>query len=342
MRFRATTWGGALAMTIVLVGLTATAARAQPREAPFEQVVFDGFSLGAGARPWGMGGAHLAIHGDPEAGSWNPAALADLDRPWVTVSFLGDRLDGSPRTIQIDRTSGATGTVGILRESLVTAAGGGFDDLAAAVPFRLGRLRAVAQVGYQRRVRFGYDFAYASAFDYLEPDVYHHDYRYDAAASGGLDTVAVRLAAAPTRWLRVGAGLHRWFGGYMLPVRETSVRSFYITEALRAGWTESLDDDLRFEVSGWSWDLGAQADVTDWLVAAVVVRPGFDTGVEYSNTAASVDERLGERFTGATHAGRGRLELPDAVAVGAAAALGDRLVLALDVTTTLWSEASLD
>jgi len=59
-----------------------------------ESPLYNRLATGAGARAWGMGGAQIAVPGEGEAITWNPATIGTLGRPHVSFSFSGDRLAG--------------------------------------------------------------------------------------------------------------------------------------------------------------------------------------------------------------------------------------------------------
>src|SRR5262245_37475869 len=45
-------------------------------------------TVGSGARAWGMGGAFVAVADDATAATWNPAGLAILQRPEITLVYV--------------------------------------------------------------------------------------------------------------------------------------------------------------------------------------------------------------------------------------------------------------
>jgi hypothetical protein len=123
-----------------------------------------------------MGGTGLAVPGDPEASSWNPAALAGVNRPWVTFSFSQSNLDGRPRDIDVmGIPPHGEGLIGTIAESSKSASGTAIDHLALAYPFRISDFDIVGQVSYQRRVPYSLDFAYEYEFQWETPGVYGYE-----------------------------------------------------------------------------------------------------------------------------------------------------------------------
>lgn len=106
--------------------------------------------LGAGARAEAMGGAFTAIAGDPTAASSNPAGLAELSHPELSLSY--DRLTvavkGSPFTVAGETSSGLA-----FAQTLETRSRGDYSHVGfAAVTLPVKRL--VTQLTYRKLSTF--------------------------------------------------------------------------------------------------------------------------------------------------------------------------------------------
>ena len=82
-----------------LLALTAFSATAFAADVTI--VPFDGspIPIGAGARALGMGGAFTAVADDATANTWNPAGMAQLERPELSINggwyYRSSSADGS-------------------------------------------------------------------------------------------------------------------------------------------------------------------------------------------------------------------------------------------------------
>ncbi|MBE3134213.1 MAG: hypothetical protein IMZ55_12110, partial [Acidobacteria bacterium] len=138
-------------VAFALVLLVAGPASADQITPAFGHVYFGELSVGKGARAWGMGGAQVAFGGDPDAASWNPAALALIRRPIPTFSFAHENLRLRPRTTEMSGTDyrGQHVTWGRITELDSGASGAPFERFAFAYPFELRKRLLVAQVSYE-------------------------------------------------------------------------------------------------------------------------------------------------------------------------------------------------
>ncbi|MBE3071724.1 MAG: hypothetical protein IMZ67_02005, partial [Acidobacteria bacterium] len=304
-------------VAFALVLLVAGPASADQITPAFGHVYFGELSVGKGARAWGMGGAQVAFGGDPDAASWNPAALALIRRPIPTFSFAHENLRLRPRTTEMSGTDyrGQHVTWGRITELDSGASGAPFERFAFAYPFGVRKRILVAQVSYERRVPFSLLSTYAFDYRRLAADYtpFGYEYRYEAAGSGGVDALSVSAATELVRGWNLGLTVHRWTRGFKIPVRERYDCSY---ENLLS-WTEELQDDLQFTLSGTSVDIGTQVAVKDRLFAGFVYRGGVAARVDYSNrtTFTNTDPRQIENLSG-TLEGQGTLRLPRSVAMG--------------------------
>ena len=299
---------------------------------------YHALTTGVGARAWGMGGTQIALADAAEASTWNPAAPAGINRPAALGVLSGDRLTGEYDPVRFTLSSGPTGSI---TPGPTTASASRLQALQFGYPLRVAGRRLVAGIAYRRRLslpsRTDAEYLFRNQSLYR----FDYDYSYGARGSGGFDTIGLSVASNLGHGIRAGATVHRWFGTVSSSYRESyqySVANYYGWDG---AWSEGFGDDLRFEMSGFSMDLGAQFAARDRYFAGVVFRSRTSAKVEYSN-AATYDDSHTSRRAAAGHSGRGTLTLPASLGAGFAVRFEDRLTLAVDATWAFWSGATLD
>jgi len=332
-----------LGLTIAVVLLAVRPAQGDQVTPPFGRVYFGEIAVGKDARAWGMGGAHIALGGnDPAAGAWNPAALALVTRPATTFTFLHENLRLEPQTRDVTGRDLADQpvTAGRITESSSGSTGVPFARLAFAYPIRIGKRVLVTGLSYERRVPFSLESSYAFTYRGLGTYAMSYDYRYEAAGSGGLDALSVSAATEVVRGWTLGVSVHRLIGAYSIPVRERYECRY---EGTYSSWTEELRDDLRFEPTGTSVDVGTQVALRRWLFAGLVFKTGVNATLGYSNRSAftNTDPRQEENRSG-TLEGQGTLRLPWSMGLGFAVRPLETLTVAFDYLGTAWSRARLE
>ncbi len=288
-----------------------------------------------------MGGTQIAAPGDAETGSWNPAAPARLKRPSAQVAFSVDRVNGVLERTSYSFLSGVVRNTGSITPTRAAASLASVDSLRFAYPLHLAGRTLVTSLAYRRQlsppgqVEATYLFRHQSLYRF------DYDHAYNGSGSGGFDTISVSVASEVASSVRLGATLHRWFGGTTASYRESyryDIANYYGWDG---AWTESLGDELRLHVSGFSLDLGAQLSVENKYFAGVVYRSGLTAGVDYSN-APSYENGYTHETSSARYSSRGSLVLPASIGAGAAVRLLPALTVAVDHVRTRWSQARLE
>ena len=122
-----------------------------------ESPLYNRLATGAGARAWGMAGAQIAVPGEGEAITWNPAAIGTLGRPHLSFSFSGDRLAGDLTPTTYRSPSGQRVgliDIGSITPTLSHASGRAIDFAAVVFPFNVARRRVVAGLAYDTHLSF--------------------------------------------------------------------------------------------------------------------------------------------------------------------------------------------
>ena len=268
--------------------------------------------LGVGARALGMGGAFLARPDDATAATWNPAGLSYLRRPEVSIvgdilttrSTLRSRLDLDNSKIEITN----------------------LDFVAVTYPFSVKSASGSAQISYQRAIPFDGNRTTVTENELeLEPLVRTYQ------GKGGFDVLAFGLGFRPSRSLRVGGTLNRWFNGYE--------QRFERTPRRRA---ERFD---RFEMSAWNVNLGLIWSPIETLNLAVVGKTPFTADVFlYRERTDIVTGEDGEDLPSVPvshESDNVRLEFPGAWGAGVSWRPRNNLTFSSDYTRTYWSKARI-
>jgi len=306
-----------------------------------EQSIFGRYPLGLGARAWGMGGAQLAVLGDPAAASsWNPAGLAALRGPSVALSYASDNLRLIPGETGVNLYGSGIVVTGTIRERPSTASGSAVDFAAIALPFRLLGRPAAVQFSYRRQIPYSFQIDYGYAYRYSAYYGFDYDYFYSASPTGALDALTISMAAEVVPGLRAGVNLHRWSNNFTLPTQESYVCNLANYYGWDGSWREDMSERVELKATGVGADFGLLADVQGKIFAGAVFRTGFEAGLDYSNAAEYHDGYSGESFR-ASAAGQGRLAFPASFGYGGAVRPLPGLTVALDVVQAFWSRARI-
>jgi len=313
-------------------------------------VVNQGLSniTGTGARALGMGGAFVALADDATAASWNPAGLAQLTRPGVSLVYdwsngpydtrvhtVRDYINFKPpRTITLDTVADGT-----LDGSFVGFAG-------VTYPFVVKNRLFVAQASYRRMASFPTLTSHATGSTLVHyadgrPDVSGGSvYDEKDAFSGGFDSYSFSLASQLGSKVRAGVSIN-----YMtVDVKDRYVQYYHdLTDPVLSAQTYWLDAAYSF--SGWQADLGIQWAPISQLTFGAVYHSGFTASSKQSNSqlydwnADYVGEppypKTSTTFDTDVH-------WPDAYQIGVAWQPVERLIVAADYGAMAWSKGKLD
>jgi long-subunit fatty acid transport protein len=230
-------------MTGILLVAGAAGARAQDTPSAVRDPAALGVSVGSGARAWGMGGAFIAVADDGSAASWNPAGIAVLEKPEVSVVWKArDRqvFDRSPFTFQsiygggrnlVDQEGASA------REELSSRA---FDLVSAAYPMTFGSVKVVPQLSYQRAIDQGQrtetlipTTTFSKTFIAGITTGEDRDFGVEESEeitgrteqSGGLDVWSASVGVRPVPALSVGISLNWWRNGSVASAFEEKRRT---------------------------------------------------------------------------------------------------------------------
>ena len=307
--------GRACALALGLVLAAAGTARAQ------------GVSLnraGSGARAAGMGDAFVAVSDDGTAASWNPAGLAQLRQPELSLVYVV-----SERGLGLSALRSPDDRY-LYSATALNTTNASVDFASAALPFSLARRPVTVQVGWQRLYQlsnvFGGDFDRYLAG---QPDVAAGSVVLEDRLTGDIDVLSTAAALKLTSRAAVGASLDFWRGGWVN-------RLTLDEEPGEGGPTAFFDNRGRADLRGHTVKVGLLLTYPSWNAGLVYHWPfwsRFDIRSDVRSTVAprEVAEAHGARF-----------RLPRSVAGGLAWRLAHGWTVSAALTHDQWSDALLD
>ncbi|MBA2481565.1 MAG: outer membrane protein transport protein [Planctomycetes bacterium] len=304
-------------------------------------VPFDGspIPIGAGARALGMGGAFTAIADDATANTWNPAGMAQLERPELSIN--GGYYSRSTHSDHGGETQGALA----------------LDHASVIVPFFVLGTQQTVGLAWQRQFDFTRATGSRQVFQDVGPTLTTQGFSDNAVDNDGAwSSWSLSYAADVVSVLSLGATVLVWDDDLTRMShndRDTASSGRLTTISVGPPATILTDETFTAEQhqritvdNGVSAVLGALWHVThDWTLAATV-KPQYDlhlsiaksdrrefrdasSGAVTSSTATS--SRRGATYT-----------YPTSATVATAWRPNDRHTIALDVTWTDWSALRLD
>lgn len=201
--------------------------------------------IGAGARAAGMGGAFTALADDASAASFNPAGLALLLVPEVSVVANGKQISNDYR-----------GFVGIEadRPTAFQDSSSEFDDrnlnfAAFTLPFKVAERNLCLQLSYHRLIEFAVDER--RAFGEIAATTAIGRYSQVVHQEGDIHTLSLATAYQLTQRLSLGVNVASWRGSWQFDTYDEA--EDLIANPNRSSYFRFQQDN---ELEGWSWSAG--------------------------------------------------------------------------------------
>ncbi len=306
-------------------------------------------SVGAGARAMGMAGAFVAIADDATAASWNPAGLCVLEKPEASVAYKpiqDSREEHAPFTVTNLAPAGAPtgfGTTGQgprAREVSFRA----LDFASVTLPVRLGGLKLVPQVSYQRVAdlsRHGTDaittVGTSGPYGGSPTTTTVERLQSEAKATGGLDVLTGSLGLSFDSRLFLGVSVNRWMNG----VNDNGVNEWTTTTTDSQGSRTSTTRNeftLEEDYSGTNLVVGALLRPSQKLRLGVVRKGGFELRRRYSRELKRSLHNGAPGTLGALDRSS-VINWPATWAAGISIQPTESLTFSADYTRTAWSKA---
>lgn len=296
------------------------------------------FSIqGAGARAAGLGGAFAAVADDAAAVTYNPAGLAQFEKP--EVSFVGR---GLMRNVDFQDVTSATGTRKVLvNDNLDTELR--FDPLlvSAAVPLRVGGRILALQLSVQRQIPLAENDQRALAqvpttgVDSGSPIPYTR-LTQTIQQRGQMDVYALALGYELSQRLLAGITVNQWRGAWDLQ----TASSKYVPPApptppvVFGGKSYDFAYAQSNHLDGQNFNLGLLWRWDPWRVG-LVYRSAFHGDYRFTSATATT---LGKGMT-RTDAVETGLHWPATSSLGIAYRPAETWLLSLELDHTDWSSA---
>jgi len=290
--------------------------------------------VGSGARALGMGGAFIAVADDATAASWNPAGLAQLERP--EVSIVGDyqyrHEDFSSSTQpEIDTSSSNDNTR--------------LNFLSATYPFSFLNRNMVISANYQRLYDFDRSFDHPRNISGAVIGKETVDFEQD----GYLGAIGLAYALEVTPWLSLGATLNVWTdklgirNGWDETVKTrseiTAINSPFfgvipINPPQRIDVT--IEDEYK-NFNGTNWNFGLLWNIIPKLSFGAVFKTAFWGDLDHTFTQ-TIRDGSGNVTSAVNISEDVELHLPMSYGGGLSYRFSDRFTMDLDVYRTDWSD----
>lgn len=298
--------------------------------------------IGAGARGVGMGGAFIAVADDGTAATFNPAGLAQLRRAELAVVGFGSSLSSDVSGAGSDGASSS-------HEAM--------DFVGLAIPFDLNGRRLTFQLAYQRAVDL-FGEGRATLVDELSFEELGFDAPGSAGVSvgvvpkqtGAIHNVSASAALQITERLSLGTSFNYWTGDWT--ARGTRDVSFFQTTGggprSSPASTEVARVETAFEqiqsLRGFNVNAGFLLKYPRVSVGGVMRLPfSGDYRLDETDRSVFFDPEGGPSPPLMDHYGvTTRLNWPRGGGLGIAVRPLGGLTVTTDVSTTLWSRASLE
>ena len=343
-------------------------------------------ATGSGARALGMGGAFIAIADDATAASWNPAGLCVLERAEASIVFQPAASVKSQypaanvvfdTSFQSPTSRTETHEVELDDAYDYARTGRSLDFASLTVPLRLGSLKLVPQLSYQRVIDMGLDYDYHSAYtDDLQfigrnpagtitntnATKGGGSFGGDGQGGGGLDAVGASVGIGISSRIYLGLAANFWkskaesSSTFVSDYRSTSTGT---SGSLGTTGTQGLDNTSRRtfkeDFSGTNFQIGLLVKPSSKISVGATFKSGFDLdyGFEFSSGSTSVSNATsgGPAFTPSTTnttsvtdqvtTRNGVIRWPSSLGGGVAVMPKEFLTFAFDATFTSWSKARL-
>lgn len=303
--------------------------------------------VGAGARALGMGGAFIAIADDATAASWNPAGLAQLER--FSLSLVS-RFDNY-RALSPARGDVFSGFFMGAEQTQSTFQGLDFASL--SLPVRLGRIKLVPQLSFQRAICFNLKNSnygvrgiipyedFTSGEKYFFQGNFYNEITY----SGGFDVISFSLGTRILPWLNLGVSVNYWMNGYQGELsRGADGGDYYVQNQpeIRIPSDYRVFESRYFDIRGLNFNIGLLVELAENLRFGLVYKTAFSADIDYRNKIQSKDFRFGnENQKSFEAAGSSTLLWPRSFGLGISYRPSDPLTFSLDYTNAGWSRARL-
>jgi len=332
-----------------------------------------------------MGGAFIAIADDATASSWNPAGLCVLERAEASLvfqPFAKSTTKYPAATFALDQRSSGTGftsrTIEIEEDDPYSLPrdSRSFDFASVTVPLRLGSVKLVPQLSYQRAVDMGLDYDYrspyadtiaretrntAGAITNTTAETGGGTYSGDGEIGGGLDVIGISTGIGFSSKVYLGLAVNIWGNGSNAQTnyhfaRTATTQSVSGTTSTPGSSLQTSDQarTITEDFKGTNFQVGLLVKPKSWLSVGATYKSGFDMDYEYrfdgtvrdvfrsvsgTGSTQSTTETTTNQQTQTTRSGIVRW--PASFGGGVAVMPKDTLTFSADATVIQWSKGRI-
>lgn len=341
------------ALTALLIFLLLSSGSLYGQRETQDPTIYSNIGLGFGARALGMGGAFIALADDITAINFNPAGLAQLLMPEVSLGFkvggVTNKYAAYSRTYSgvpgVDNQIITQGAVDLKYNQFV------FDYGGFVLPLNMFNIPIAVGFAYQKKLpsTFSYELTYPYKAEFTDfADYYYQDTTYENMdSSGGYNSMSFSLAARLSDFLFLGANINYWTGSVTRNYdwgydgnHYAFGNPFYFQEY-------EYMSSREYSMSGLSFDAGLLLKF-DMVSLGFVYKSQFKPGLDYTY---SVEEAASQGYiSGPAVSGtytingdeKGNITWPYSFGGGIAFRPVSALTITADFFYTAWSSGLID
>jgi len=297
-------------------------------------------TVGSGARAWGMGGAFVAVADDATAATWNPAGLAILQLPEVTLVYVpADDSSFDYQGFTSQRVPSIEGSY----TGFASELDGHYIDYASfAYPIVRENWILVPQLSYQRAINRDFRITQRTPSFFAESTqttaVQQVLLERTTHSQSGYDVLAGSLAWSPRQEIAIGASINWW--NVDVELTDDEQISGFTTSGQEV---TTIHRRLDQKGDALNANLGLMWRPIPQMAVGLVYKTEFNLDIDVLDVTH--ETRLtnsGPAEATNDESGSGTIDWPETIALGISGRPIQQLLLSADWTTTNWSKATYE
>jgi len=277
---------------------------------------------GNGARALAMGGACIAVGGDPSAAFWNPAGLASITESQITAAY---NFSGTMERTYSDFNSDILSITGYDFPLDFS----GIDYMALTLPLKQEDLYMVHQVSFRTVHNFGFSGSVSDPYTITKGvNSFSKDVSFES--SGAMQEISYAVGFKAFKIIQVGAAYHHFFGGYDYTGTNNST-------GLSLQYNENLDSIANWDFLGDNFSIGIIVKPADFLNIGGVFKTNYDLKAKYEiEQNYSYSDSVNDLSTTYSSDGEAVIKHPSEWGLGISLTPMKNLIIAADYTYSNW------
>jgi hypothetical protein len=277
---------------------------------------------GNGVRALAMGGAYIAVGGDPSAAFWNPAGLASITESQIAVAYNFSGKIARTYSESNSDTLSITGFDFPLDFS-------GIDYIALTLPLKQEDLYMVHQVSYSLVHNFGFSGSVSAPYT-LTNDVISLARNTSFEGSGAMQEISYAVGFRAFKIIQVGAAYHHFFGAY-----NNTGSDLYSSESMQI--TENIDSTANWDFLGDNFSIGIIVKPTNFLNIGGVFKTNYELKAKYGmEQTYSYSDPVSNISSTYSSDGEALIKHPSEWGFGVSVIPMKNLIIAADYTYSNW------